>query len=82
MPKGADIYPGVMNATSSSDTSNPMTQNFVNDPTSADKGSGAGDTFSGGRNAKNALNPQAGVVESRPGIIESSQIEPLDETTA
>lgn len=49
----------------------------VDDPTSTEKGAGAGGTFAGGKDAKTALNAQAGVVESRPGIIESSNIEPL-----
>jgi len=75
--KGADVYPGVMNATSSSDTSNPMAQNFVDDPTSTEKGAGAGATFAGGKDAKAALRAGAGVVEARPGIIDSSNIEPL-----
>ncbi|KIO28553.1 hypothetical protein M407DRAFT_242979 [Tulasnella calospora MUT 4182] len=77
--KGSDIYPGVANPTSSSDTSNPMTQNFVQDPTSDEAGAGAGPGFRGGRDAKAALKAGAGVVEARPGIIESSHIVSLQE---
>ncbi|KAG8919329.1 hypothetical protein FRC01_001340 [Tulasnella sp. 417] len=78
-PKGTDIYPGVSNPTSSSNTSNPLTQNFVQDPTSDEAGAGAGPGFRGGRDAKAALKSGAGVVEARPGIIESSRIAPLQE---
>ncbi|KAG9021451.1 hypothetical protein FRB95_002094 [Tulasnella sp. JGI-2019a] len=76
--KGADTYPGVMDATSSSDTSNPMTQNFVDHPTSAEAGAGAGANFAGGKDAKATLRAASGVIESQPGIVESSKIEPLD----
>ncbi|KAG8892171.1 hypothetical protein FRC00_012519 [Tulasnella sp. 408] len=77
--KGTDIYPGVANPTSSSNTSNPLTENFVQDPTSDEAGAGAGPGFRGGRDAKAALKSGAGVVEARPGIIESTQIAPLQE---
>ncbi|KAG8898582.1 hypothetical protein FRC00_002624 [Tulasnella sp. 408] len=77
--KGTDIYPGVANPTSSSNTSNPLTENFVQDPTSDEAGAGAGPGFRGGRDAKAALKSGAGVVEARPGIIESTHIAPLQE---
>ncbi|TRM57572.1 hypothetical protein BD626DRAFT_514332 [Schizophyllum amplum] len=78
---GADVYPGVANPTASSNLSNPMRNNMVEDPTSAERGAGAGPDFDGDRQAKRNFSKTAGVVEGRPGIIESAQIDPLSETS-
>ncbi|KAI5899689.1 uncharacterized protein SCHCODRAFT_02605840 [Schizophyllum commune H4-8] len=77
---GADVYPGSANPTSSSNHANPMRNNFVDDPTTASRGAGAGPNFDGDRQAQRNFSQTAGVVEGRPGIIESSHIDPLSET--
>jgi hypothetical protein len=78
---GVDTYPGVANPTSSSDNSDPMANNFVSDPTSDDRGAGAGPNFDGDQQAARNFKQTAGVVEGRPGIIESSNIDPLNENS-
>lgn len=50
----------------------------VKDPTSSDFGAGAPSNFQGHIQAKKAMNAEAGVIEGQPGIIESSNIDPLD----
>lgn len=75
---GVDVYPGVANPTQSNSQGNPMDSNFVADPTDPTPGAGAGPTFAGARDAKRALNAEGGVTESRPGIIESTNIQPLN----
>ncbi|KAF8605110.1 hypothetical protein BDV93DRAFT_491325 [Ceratobasidium sp. AG-I] len=75
--QGADVYSGVANPTSASITNDPQRDNFVSDPTSEERGAGAGPTFEGGKDAERALKPGAGVVEARPGIIADSNIAPL-----
>ncbi|KAF4615276.1 hypothetical protein D9613_003012 [Agrocybe pediades] len=77
--KGSDIYPGVANPTSSaSGTTNPIMANFVDNPTTPSVGAGAGSDFNGHEDAKRSLQNPAGVVEARPGIIEYSNVAPLD----
>ncbi|KAJ3763478.1 hypothetical protein EV360DRAFT_91852 [Lentinula raphanica] len=78
---GVDTYPGVANPTASSDTSNPLVNNFVTDPTTEDRGAGAGANFDGDRQAARNFSQTAGVVEGRPGIIESANIDPLNENS-
>ncbi|KAF9069933.1 hypothetical protein BDP27DRAFT_1324830 [Rhodocollybia butyracea] len=75
---GVDTYPGVANPTSSSDTSNPLVNNFVADPTTAERGAGAGPNFDGDKQAARNFKETAGVIEGRPGIIETSNIDPLN----
>ena len=63
------------------------TNNQVPDPTTETRGAGAGENFAGGRDAARALGQLqtdkktagSGVVEGRPGIIESTHIGPFDE---
>ncbi|PBK96786.1 hypothetical protein ARMGADRAFT_1076928 [Armillaria gallica] len=76
---GADIHPGVANPTASSNNANPMDTNFVSDPTSKAHGAGAGAHFKGDRQAAQAMKQAAGVIEARPGIIESTHIAPLND---
>ncbi|KAM5542599.1 hypothetical protein V8D89_003560 [Ganoderma adspersum] len=84
--KGATVYPGVANPHPCPDA-DPMEANFVPDPTTETRGAGAGENFAGGRDAARALGQLqtdkktagSGVVEGRPGIIESTHINPLDE---
>ncbi|KAG8766705.1 hypothetical protein FRC12_006704, partial [Ceratobasidium sp. 428] len=71
------VYNGVANPTSASITNDPKRDNFVTDPTSSEVGAGAGPTFQGGQDAERALKTGSGVVEGRPGLIESSNIAPL-----
>ncbi|CAE6425351.1 unnamed protein product [Rhizoctonia solani] len=75
--QGADVYDGVTNPTSSSTSNDPKRDNFVTDPTSDEAGAGAGPTFQGGRDARRALNANAGVVEACPSILEGTSIPPL-----
>ncbi len=57
------------------------------DPTTDIRGAGAGENFAGGKDAARALGQTtgnvnrnaAGVVEGRPGVIESTHIDPLGE---
>ncbi|KAG9121159.1 hypothetical protein FRC07_002996 [Ceratobasidium sp. 392] len=77
--QGADVYSGVANPTAASITNDPKRDNFVTDPTSAEAGAGAGPTFQGGQDAERALKSGAGVVEARPGLIESTTIPPLSQ---
>jgi len=80
--KGADVYDGLANPTSHSNTSNPRTTNFVEDPTTEELGAGAGPGFQGHIQAAKNFKNTAGVIEGRPGVIESTHIEPLKEDTA
>ncbi|KAF5365690.1 hypothetical protein D9758_003206 [Tetrapyrgos nigripes] len=79
--RGSDVYPGVANPTSSSNSSDPMHTNFVTDPTSGDRGAGAGARFEGDSMAARNFKQTAGVVEGRPGIIETANIDPLNENS-
>jgi len=56
---------------------NPMETNFVADPTSEERGAGAGPNFEGDKQAKRLFKQTAGVVEGEPGIIESTNVHPL-----
>jgi len=78
--RGVDVHPGVANPTVSSNT-DPLAANFVTDPTSEETGAGAGSNFSGGRDAQRNFAQSSGVVEGRPGIIESTNIDPLNENS-
>ncbi|THU99307.1 hypothetical protein K435DRAFT_498218 [Dendrothele bispora CBS 962.96] len=80
-PQGSDVHPGVANPTSSNNNSDPMAANFVSDPTSEERGAGAGPTFEGDSMAARNFKQTAGVVEGRPGIIESTNIDPLNENS-
>lgn len=53
----------------------------VTDPTSETVGAGAGENFTGHKDAQRNFSKTAGVVEGRPGIIESTHIDPLSETS-
>ncbi|TBU46988.1 hypothetical protein BD309DRAFT_856928 [Dichomitus squalens] len=76
--KAVDIYPGVANPTPSS-VLDPMHTNFVTDPTTDTLGAGASANFTGQQDAARNFKQTAGVVEGRPGIIESTHIDPLSE---
>jgi len=76
--RGVDVYPGVANPTAHSSNSNPMSANFVDNPTTEDKGAGAGPNFEGGAQAARTFKQTAGVVEGYPGVIESTNIDPLN----
>ncbi|KAJ7452504.1 hypothetical protein B0H11DRAFT_1741818 [Mycena galericulata] len=75
--RGVGVYPGVANPTSSSMPNNPMETNFVTDPTTEERGAGAGPNFEGDKQAKRLFKQTAGVVEGAPGIIESTNVHPL-----
>ena len=53
----------------------------VTDPADSEFGAGAGPNFDGHRQAARTFRQSAGVVEGRPGIIESTHIDPLSETS-
>jgi len=77
--RGVDIHPGVANPTTSSTHADPLAANFVTDPTTEETGAGAPSNFDGHRQAKRNFSSTAGVIESRPGIIETTNIDPLSE---
>jgi len=79
--KGVDVYPGVANPTASSTHANPLASNFVTDPTDPTMGAGAGPNFRGHEDAARNFKQSAGVCEGRPGIIESTNIDPLNENS-
>ncbi|KJA20205.1 hypothetical protein HYPSUDRAFT_820263 [Hypholoma sublateritium FD-334 SS-4] len=80
------VYPGVANPTSKS-TTDAASANFVDNPTSRSAGAGAATSagadsmFRGGRDARRSMKEQAGVIEAYPGIIESTNIDPLNENS-
>ncbi|KAF7363369.1 G-patch domain-containing protein [Mycena sanguinolenta] len=76
-PMAVGVYPGVANPTSSSMPKNPLEANFVTDPTTSERGAGAGPNFEGDKNAKRLFKETAGVIEAEPGIIESTNVHPL-----
>jgi len=80
--KGADVYDGIGNPTSHSNYKNPLVTNLVEDPTTEEFGAGAGPNFQGHIQARKNFRDTAGVIEGRPGIIESTHIEPLKENTS
>ena len=45
------------------------------------RGAGAGDNFDGDKQAARTFKETAGVVEGRPGIIETTNIDPLNENS-
>ncbi|KAJ6630711.1 hypothetical protein B0H10DRAFT_1774422 [Mycena sp. CBHHK59/15] len=77
--QGVGVYPGVANPTSSSMLTNPMDTNFVTDPTTEERGEGAGPTFEGDKQAKRLFKESAGVIEGQPGIIETTNVHLLRE---
>ncbi|KAH9923942.1 uncharacterized protein BXZ73DRAFT_103676 [Epithele typhae] len=77
--RGVDIHPGVANPTSHSNHGDPLASNFVTDPTTDDMGAGAGPNFQGHKQAARGFTENAGVCEGRPGVIESTHIDPLAE---
>ncbi|KAI0691194.1 hypothetical protein BC835DRAFT_1417309 [Cytidiella melzeri] len=79
--RGVDVHPGVANPTISSTHADPLAANFVTDPTSEETGAGVGSNFDGARQAQRNFNQSAGVVEGRPGIIETTNIDPLNENS-
>ncbi|KAF9005599.1 hypothetical protein BDQ17DRAFT_1424067 [Cyathus striatus] len=79
--KSVDVHPGVANPTSASGGRDPVSSNFVQDPTTDEVGAGAGPRFEGHNQAKRVFKESAGVVEGRPGIIESTNIDPLNKNS-
>ncbi|EGN95439.1 hypothetical protein SERLA73DRAFT_186440 [Serpula lacrymans var. lacrymans S7.3] len=79
--KGVDIHPGVANPTSHSTHANPLSSNFVTDPTTQERGAGAGANFEGDKEAARNFSQTSGSCEGRPGIIESTNIDPLNENS-
>jgi len=77
--KGSAVHDGLGNPTSHSNYSNPLATNFVEDPTTEELAAGAGPNFQGHIQATKNFKNTAGVIEGRPGIIESTHIEPLKE---
>ncbi|KAI0668513.1 hypothetical protein C8Q78DRAFT_1047498 [Trametes maxima] len=76
-----DPYPGVANPTASSTHADPLAANFVTDPTTEALGAGAPNDFAGHKEVQRNFGKSAGVVEGRPGIIESTNIDPLNENS-
>jgi len=76
--KGVDVYPTVANPTSHNSNSNPVGNNFTDE-----LGEGAGRGWKQGRHRHAARNfgKTAGVIEARPGIIETCHIDPLNESS-
>lgn len=68
--QGVDVHPGVTNPTSSNNNANPMAANDVKPTIPTERGK----AFAG---MPADTRREAGVVEARPGIIESTRIEPL-----
>ncbi|KZT57060.1 hypothetical protein CALCODRAFT_470095 [Calocera cornea HHB12733] len=79
--QGADVYAGVRNPTASSTNTDPLADNFVTDPATGDVGAGADPNIDYGKVANRGFKQTAGVVEGRPGIIESTNIDPLNESS-
>ncbi|KAI0261024.1 hypothetical protein BC834DRAFT_830867 [Gloeopeniophorella convolvens] len=79
--KGIGMYPGVANPTSAGNNNDAYQSNFVTDPTTDDLGAGAGPTFQGHNQAARTFKESSGVVEGRPGIIETTNIDPLNENS-
>jgi len=77
--KSVDVHPGVANPTSFGGTGNPLAANFVDNPTSQDKGAGAGPKFQGGSQAARSLKQTSAVKEGSSGIIETTHIDPLND---
>ncbi|KAK0459660.1 uncharacterized protein EV420DRAFT_1537082 [Desarmillaria tabescens] len=73
--KGVDKHPTVAKPTGSSNMSSKMDTKFVSHPMKK-----AHHThFKGDRQAARAMRQLAGVIEARPGIIESTHIAPLND---
>jgi hypothetical protein len=53
----------------------------ADDPTNPEVGAGAGSNFRGDEDAAKLFKDTAGVVEGRPGIIESTGLDPLIESS-
>jgi len=79
--KAVDQYPGVANPTTASVHPDPLAANLVTDPTTEEFGAGVGGNFMGHKEAARNFSKTSGVVEGRPGIIESTNIDPLNENS-
>ncbi|KAJ3504668.1 hypothetical protein NLJ89_g7815 [Agrocybe chaxingu] len=79
--KAADVQPGIANPISSGKT-DALSSNFANDSTTPTVGAGGDSDFLGDKHAQRVLNKTSGVIEHHPGIIESTDIEPLHHETA
>jgi hypothetical protein len=53
----------------------------ADDPISEEFGAGAGSNFRGFEDAQKNFQQTAGVIEGRPGIIETTDLDPLKETS-
>ncbi|KAF9053607.1 hypothetical protein BDZ89DRAFT_1056191 [Hymenopellis radicata] len=78
------MHEGLANPTESSSNPNPMDTNYVKDPASKRRGSAGHHHHHhhkdhDEREAARAYRETAGVIEGRPGIIESTNIDPLNE---
>lgn len=56
-----------------------MSRTQVDNPTSQDKGAGAGPNFQGGSQAARSLKQTSAVKEGSSGIIETTHIDPLND---
>jgi len=74
-----DVWPGSANPTTRNAGGDTRAANFIDDPTTGERGAGAPSNFTGDRAAKKAMLAQAGVIESQPGIIETTNIDPLNQ---
>ncbi|KAF7295003.1 G-patch domain-containing protein [Mycena indigotica] len=72
--QGVGVYPGMANPTSSSNPTDPLENNFVTDPTTSDRGAGAGPNFEGDKQARRILKDSTGYADK---ILETTAVHPL-----
>jgi len=82
---GTSGAPGAYTSTTdpinSSTRRDPFQTSFAADPTTTRLGVNDGDRFTGQRQAARKHDETSGVIEARPGIIETSNIDPLNENS-
>ncbi|KAF9480114.1 hypothetical protein BDN70DRAFT_645183 [Pholiota conissans] len=80
--KSTTTYASVANPTKSGKT-DPVSANFVDNPATPTIGAGGGAHLDAAKHAARLAQHknEAGVVEARPGIIESTNIDPLNENS-
>lgn len=77
--RGVDTHLGLANPTAHSKRADPLAADYAKHPSTKQKH--AGHQSASSRQARHAMKEAAGVIEGRPGIIESTNIDPLCKST-
>ncbi|ETW85429.1 hypothetical protein HETIRDRAFT_379364 [Heterobasidion irregulare TC 32-1] len=81
--RGVDTHLGLANPTAHGKRADALAADYAKHPSTKQKhaGAGTGHQSASSRQARHAMREAAGVIEGRPGIIESTNIDPLCKST-